>query len=123
MMKSLLKGRSRDQAKSKRGAETDPVFSITRVRFPDRSVIAFEKCGGQAAVLEITETGAEVLRGLAAGAAVSDIQEVEKAQGDGTQAALMRDQAASREEAVAFIQSLDLIGSIEKQELLGALPR
>jgi hypothetical protein len=36
---------------------------------------------------------------------------------------LFRDEGASRKEAEAFIQSLDLLDAVEKNAMLGALPR
>lgn len=97
-------------------------FDITSARLPGRSIIAFEKRGGQAAALEVTESGAEILQGLAAGALLSELDEVKSNRSDLTMP-LIRDEGASRAEAEAFIQSLDLLDGTEKKQLMGALPR
>lgn len=119
MLKSWLKKRQNDADGASSDGELS--FDITSARLPGRSIIAFEKRGGQAAALEVTERGAEILQGLAAGAILSELDEV---RGDSAVTMpLFRDEGASREEAEAFIQSLDLLDGTEKKQLMGALPR
>lgn len=122
VIKSILKRRN------SQGVEGDPLgapgdYEITTARFPGRSVIAFQKRGGQAAALEVTEQGAEIVKGLAAGALVSELEEAREELSSKAVLPLTADRGASREEAEAFIQSLDLLDAAEKQALMGALPR
>lgn len=98
-------------------------IEITTARFPGRSVITFEKKGGQATALEVTERGTEILQGLAAGVILSELEEVRERQGNAGVVPLSKGPGASRAEAEAFIQSLDLLDGAEKRALLGALPR
>lgn len=122
MIRGLLKRRSGEASGASAGAAGEQAYDIISARLPGRSIIAFEKRGGQAAALEITERGAEILKGLAAGAVLSELDEV-RATGDGAIKPLIRDEGASREEAEAFILSLDLLDGPEKKALMGALPR
>jgi hypothetical protein len=115
MLKGLL-GLQKEQ----RDIEASDAFDITSARLPGRAIITFEKRGGQIAALEVTERGAEILRGIAAGAVQSEIDEV---RANSKAVPLSRDEGASRQEAVAFIQSLDLLDHVEKNAMLGALPR
>ena len=120
MLKNWLKKRGDGDV----AASVDEIrdFDITSARLPGRSIIAFEKRGGQAAALEVTERGAEILQGLAAGALLSELDEVKTSRSDLTMP-LIRGEGASRAEAEAFIQSLDLLDMTEKKRLMGALPR
>ena len=120
MLKNWLKKREHKASAGTVGDARD--FDITSARLPGRSIIAFEKRGGQAAALEVTEQGAEILQGLAAGALLSELDEV-KSQRSGLTMPLIRDEGARRAEAEAFIQSLDLLDGTEKKQLMGALPR
>lgn len=120
MIKGFLKRR---QGETPSAVIESEAFDITRVRFPGRSIIAFEKRGGQAAALEVTDRGAEILRGLAAGAVLSELDDVMHSDPAGLTEALSRDEGATREETAAFIQSLDLLDGSEKKALLGAVLR
>lgn len=122
MIKGILKRRS-NGGKAEVIDAGDFSYDITSARFPGRSVIAFEKRGGQAAALEVTEQGAEILKGLAAGAVLSELDEARDRLARGAVMPLTRDEGASRAEAEAFIQSLDLLDGQEKRALMGALPR
>ncbi|MEM9840414.1 MAG: hypothetical protein AAF830_14835 [Pseudomonadota bacterium] len=122
MIKSLLK-RRRAQDDT---AETDDVvdgFDITTARLPGRSIIAFQKPGGQATALEVTERGAEIVKGLAAGVILSELEEVRNTEDVPPVVPLLGDGITSRAQAEAFIHSLDLLDGAEKQELVSALPR
>ncbi|GGY49941.1 hypothetical protein [Parvularcula lutaonensis] len=121
MIKGFLR-RRQDQGRAGDMAAESRAYDITSARLPGRSIIAFEKRGGSAAALEVTERGAEILKGLAAGAILSELDEVRAARSD-LSMPLIRDEGASREEAEAFIQSLDLLDGAEKRALMGALPR
>jgi predicted deacylase len=115
MLKALLK-----RQKERDGFDCTEAYDITSARLPGRAIITFEKRGGAVAALEVTERGAEILRGIAAGAVQSEIEEVRS----GVRTVpLSRDEGASREQAEAFIQSLDLLDHVEKSAMLGALPR
>ncbi|NNU17637.1 hypothetical protein HK107_14995 [Parvularcula sp. ZS-1/3] len=120
MLKTWLKRRQNGADSASEPEARD--YDITSARLPGRSIITFEKRGGQAAALEVTERGAEILQGLAAGAVLSELDEVRAAPA-GMSMPLVRDEGASRKEAEAFIHSLDLLDMTEKKELLGALPR
>lgn len=121
MIKGLLK-RRHDQDRAGEDLAEGRAYDITSARLPGRSIIAFEKRGGSAAALEVTERGAEILKGLAAGAILSELDEVRETR-SGLSMPLIRDEGASREEAEAFIRSLDLLDGAEKRALMGALPR
>lgn len=122
MIKGLLKRGSERGVGDFAEAGVDRGFAITSARLPGRSIIAFENAGGQAAALEVTDRGAEILRGLAAGAVVSELEDA-RTNSDGIAMPLIRDEGASREEAEDLIRSLELLDVLEKKELLGALPR
>ncbi|MEO1043694.1 MAG: hypothetical protein AAFX52_15545 [Pseudomonadota bacterium] len=122
MIKSILKRRGQDDDDNQL-IEANGDFEITTGRFPGRSVIAFQKRGGPVTALEVTEQGAEIVKGLAAGAIVSELEEAREDLASAAVLPLTTDRGASREEAEAFIQSLDLLDPAEKQMLLGALPR
>ena len=122
MIKGLL-NRRKAQGPESAAAAADDGFDITTARLPGRSIIAFQKRGGQATALEVTERGAEILQGLAAGVVLSELEEVQKAAETLSVYPLTEGGSASRAEAEAFIQSLDLLDGSEKQALLGALPR
>lgn len=98
-------------------------YDITTAKWPGRSVIAFQKRSGQAAALEVTERGAEILQGLAAGAVISELEEALTGSAEGDVLSLTSGQGASRGEAEAFIESLDLLDLSEKRALSQALPR
>ena len=122
MIKGLLNRRKSNEV-SEAPEVDDEGFDITTARLPGRSIIAFQKRGGQATALEVTERGTEILQGLAAGVILSELEEVQNAAEDLAVYPLAEGGSASRAEAEAFIQSLDLLDGTEKQALLGALPR
>jgi len=122
LIKSIL-GRRNHRVDASELLDGDGDYEITTARFPGRSVIAFQKRGGQAAALEVTEQGAEIVKGLAAGALVSELEEAQEDLADEAVLPLTADRGASWEETEAFIQSLDLLDASEKQALVGALPR
>ncbi|MEM7740277.1 MAG: hypothetical protein AAF225_05705 [Pseudomonadota bacterium] len=122
MIKSILKRRGQGDDENQI-LEANGDFDITTGRFPGRSVIAFQKRGGQVTALEVTEQGAEIVKGLAVGAIISELEEARDDLAAAAVLPLTSDRGASREEAEAFIQSLDLLDAAEKQMLLGALPR
>ncbi|MEM1380516.1 MAG: hypothetical protein AAGH41_07825 [Pseudomonadota bacterium] len=118
MIKGLL-NRGRDaRADTKLPGEED--FAIKAVRLEGREIYAFQKQSGQTTALEVTESGAEILQGLAAGVALSELEEVELRARSGA-ASLAHSPRASREEAEDFIRNLEHIDGAQKQELLGAL--
>jgi len=126
MIKNLLNGRKGDDGSEGPGAlgSGENGIEITTARFPGRSVITFQKKGGQATALEVTERGAEILQGLAAGVVLSELEEVREQGGAAASIVpLGAGTGASLEEAEAFIQSLDLLDGTEKRALLSALPR
>ncbi|NRA30312.1 MAG: hypothetical protein HRU11_08615 [Parvularculaceae bacterium] len=125
MIKSFLGRRKGADLADLDGADLDggDGIEITTARFPGRSVITFQKKGGQTTALEVTEGGTEILQGLAAGVVLSELEEVRERRGDADVVPLSTGTGASREEAEAFIQSLDLLDGAEKRALLGALPR
>ena len=121
VLKSFLRrgaGQDRSDEKAERGG-----YEITTAKWPNRSVIAFQKRSGQAAALEVTERGAEILQGLAAGAVISELEDVRSGSAGGDVLSLTSGEGASRGEAEAFIQSLDLLDGAEKRALSQALPR
>lgn len=122
MIKGLLKRHKADRsdAISRRHSEA---FEITKAELPGRSIIAFQKPGGQATALEVTERGAEILQGLAAGVIVSELEEARARGAEDRAGEVPLGLSASRAEAEAFIQSLDLLDMTEKKALVGALPR
>ncbi|MCQ8184782.1 hypothetical protein [Parvularcula maris] len=117
MLMGLL-GRQKERPE----AESEEAFNITSARLPGRAIITFEKRGGPIAALEVTDRGAEILRGIAAGAVQSELDEVRE-RGRAHTMPLSRDEGASRKEAEAFIRSLDLLDAVEKNAMMGALPR
>lgn len=122
MLKSILKRRVPNTEGALAGSPVKG-FSIIRATLADRSIIAFEKRGGQATALEVTDRGAEILRGLAAGAVVSELEDALHHEALDEAASKPRAWEASREETEAFIQSLELLDMVEKQALANALPR
>lgn len=123
MIKSFLKRRGQDGQEVAAARGDDSQFEIISARLPGRSVITFQKRGGQATALEVTDQGAEILKGLAAGAVVSELEDARTEDGDGEVMPLTGGSVATRAEAEAFIQSLDLLDMADKRRLLGALPR
>lgn len=123
MIKSLLKRRKAPTEEAALGTVPADGYDITTARLPGRSIIAFQKRGGQATALEVTERGAEIVKGLAAGVILSELEEVQRGTELPPVVSLHGGGLASREEAEAFIHSLDLLDGSEKQALVSALPR
>jgi hypothetical protein len=119
MIKTFLKRRRSAETGN---ADAEAGYGILSASLPGRSIIAFEKAG-RAAALEVTERGAEILQGLAAGAILSELEDVREDERFGMVQPFNRHDGASRREAEDFIHSLDLLDWQEKKALLGALPR
>ncbi|MEE4208681.1 MAG: hypothetical protein V2I43_05395 [Parvularcula sp.] len=125
MIKGLLGQRSKkitDDSAMQSDAEADG-YEILTAKLPGRAIIAFQNKVGQVAALEVTERGAEILKGLAAGAVLSELEDAQETARFESPVGMTSSHGTTRAEAMAFIHSLDLLDSVEKKELQKALPR
>jgi hypothetical protein len=122
MLKSLLGRRPGERRDADVEARAEG-YEILTANLPGRAIIAFQNRVGQVAALEVTDEGAEILRGLAAGAVVSELEDARSSDPLGRSVKLTESRGATREEAEAFISSLELLDTVEKKALQKALPR
>lgn len=93
-------------------AETEEGFELVSGHVDGHDVIVFIDGQGTAVAVEIAEEGAEVLTGLAAGAALSDVQAAQTA---------FRLTQASRSGMTILIDRMARLNDAQKAKLRGAL--